>query len=400
MTQQLRPEISSDLFSSFSDAPLSGESGHNGAGSRVLDSLAPFQGLVSDHVVAGQPVKPENGAAADQTKDTKPEPGENFAFVAESAVMRKVRSQTEALAKLDIPVLIVGETGTGKEVVGRLIHSLSNRSANRFLKVNCAADPDALERGLFDDEKGRNSDEAAREISPFVLCNEGTVLLDDIDEMPTRAQAKLLCLLQDKQFFSSGARPVHVDVRILAATKTDIKTALLNGKLRRDLYYCLSAFTILVPPLRQRKDDIPMLLKHLMNRVASDYGLPARFFSPAVLLACQKYSWPGNLRELEKFVKRYLVSGEAETTLDCDEAYSEQDLWQAEEAERSVECLQNSSAVKSLLHTVREEAERNAITNILEQTRWNRRAAARLLQVSYRTLLNKIQQYDMSPRKR
>lgn len=340
--------------------------------------------------------------ADDQIREINEELGENLLFVAASPSMRKLHSQIESLAKVDVPILILGETGSGKGIVGRLIHELSNRSENKFARTSCAAlDPDMVEPDLFDHQDRSWSRKVAREASPFSLCKNGTLLLEDIEELPTRAQARLLGLLQDELL--AGEKRVNVNVRILASTKVDPRTAVLQEKLRKELYYCLSAFTIVVPPLRQRKADIPLLLQYLMNRIAANYGLPTRNFSAVVLQACQSYSWPGNLRELENFVKRYVVSGEREPPSFREESGHSQKMWTPGETTEGdselFESVPEISASKSLLHTVKEEAERNAISTALQQTRWNRTAAARLLHVSYRTLLYKIQQYDMSPRK-
>jgi DNA-binding NtrC family response regulator len=343
----------------------------------------------------------EIASAPHQLEEIKLQLGESPAFVASSQPMLKVRAQAELLAKVNVPILIVGESGSGKEVVAKLIHRLSNRSEGKFLKMSCAAlDPDSLERQLFGKEPAKMSDEFARDINSFAICENATLLLEDIDEMPPRTQAKLACLLQDKQFFSDGENPVDFDVRVLAETKLNIG-ALLGQKLRKDLYYCLSAFTIFVPPLRQRIDDIPFLLQHFMNRIATEYRLPVRYFSQEILAACRSYSWPGNLRELETFVKRYLVSGDSES-LWCRVEIDDPQNTTTRATEtflEPVDGLTEMSASKSLLHAAREEAERNTIITALEQTRWNRSAAARLLKVSYRTLLYKIQQYEMSPQK-
>ena len=362
-----------------------------------------FRPIVPDHL-SMQPMIGTTRLAADQMQEIEEELGENLSFVAASRVMRKVHAQAELLAKLDVPILIVGESGSGKGVVGRLIHKLSNRSANRFLKVNCAAlDPDVLDRELFGSERRRSSQQTGLESSPFALCRKGTLLLEDIDELPARAQAKLLCLLQDKQVFLGEENIVEIDVRILATTKVNIEPALSETKLHKELYYCLSAFTIVAPPLRERKEEIPLLLRHFMHRIAANFGLPTRNFSPAVLRACQRYSWPGNLRELEKFVKRYVVSGEDQTPSCPGEVDNLGNTWAPGGTpgtdSNGFESLSDTSASKSLLHSVREEAERNAIASALEQTGWNRTAAARLLNVSYRTLLYKVEQYHMSPRK-
>src|SRR6202030_830553 len=240
------------------------------------------------------------------------EVGDEVFFVAASAVMRKLRSQAALVANVDIPVLMLGESGTGKEVMARLIHKLSPRAHRVFLKVNCAAVPaDLLESELFGYEQGAFTGAPHAKPGTFELCNKGTILLDEIGEMPPQLQAKLLHVLQDQTFSRLGSRSViKVDVRILAATNIDIPEALANKSLREDLYYRLNAFTLSLPPLRDRKEEIPILLKHSMTRMAERYARPPLPLSPAMLQACQDYSWPGNLRELNNFLKRYLILGD------------------------------------------------------------------------------------------
>jgi two-component system, NtrC family, response regulator AtoC len=324
-------------------------------------------------------------------------------FVAASPSMRKLRAQAELLAQVNAPVLIAGENGSGKEVAARLIHKLSVRSGFSFLKINCATLPgDVLASELFGvvNENGRSKP------SKLELSQRGTLFLDEITEMPMSLQAKLLHALQNGYFVRPGGeRRIEMDVRILAATQINIEQAIAEGNLREDLYYCLSAFTVHVPALRQRKEEIPLLLGHFMNQLARRYSLPPRSFSAAALAACQRHSWPGNLRELEKFVKRYLVMGDGEPGLDALN-HGDREFWNSylpAPAEKpawntaSAETQPGISGLKSLVQSVKGEAERSAISTALEQARWNRKAAARLLKVSYRTLLYKIEQYHMSP---
>jgi DNA-binding NtrC family response regulator len=325
--------------------------------------------------------------------------------------MRKLRAQAELLAQVDVPVLIVGESGSGKEATARLIHKLSVRSGFRFRRVDCAALPgDLLEHELFGHPNGSaGGAHNGNGEDKFELSEKGTLLLDDIAEAPSHLQGKLLQVLQEKQFVRMGGQTrVEVDVRIMATADGDLEQALREKKLREDLYYRLSAFTVQVPPLRQRRDEIPLLLGYCMNQMARRYGLPTRTFSPAVLEACQGHNWPGNLRELETFVKSYLVMGGDEEL-----ALSELGQRWAEREERvtfsleaeaassrgneSPESDDHNSGLRSLVQSVKGETERSAIAAALEQTHWNRKAAARLLKVSYRTLLYKIQQYQMSP---
>jgi transcriptional regulator with PAS, ATPase and Fis domain len=321
--------------------------------------------------------------------------------------MRKLRAQAELLAQANVPVLILGESGSGKDTTARLIHKLSVRSGFKFLKVNCAALPgDLLETEIFGYERSDSTGSVRSKPGKLELCDKGTVLLDEIAEMPTSLQSKLLQVLQNKQFFRPGSgATVDVDVRILAATGANIERALAEKKLREDLYYRLSAFTVQAPALRQRKDEIPLLLRHFMHHLAKHYGLPPRTFSPEVLDACLSYSWPGNLRELEEFVKRFLMMGDRELAFGMPKAepgkgngkaaHPSKPAGEALAASADGERSSTLNSLKSLVQSVKGEAERSAIATALEKTAWNRKAAARLLKVSYRTLLYKIEQYHM-----
>src|SRR5712691_4799491 len=233
-------------------------------------------------------------------------------FVAASPAMRKIRSQAALVAGVDIPVLMLGESGTGKVVVARLIHKLSPRAHRTFLKVNCAAVPaDLLESELFGYEAGPFIGATHPKPSKFELCNKGTILLDEVGEMPPLLQAKLLHVLQDQQFSRLGGRTViKVDVRILAATNINISEALATKRLREDLYYRLNAFTLSLPPLRERKEEIPILLKHFMSRLSERYARAPLPMSAGLMQACLDYTWPGNLRELSNFIKRFLILGD------------------------------------------------------------------------------------------
>lgn len=315
-------------------------------------------------------------------------------FVAASPVMRKLRSQAALVANVDIPVLMLGESGTGKEVMARLIHKLSPRAHRTFLKVNCAAVPgDLLESELFGYEAGAFTGATHPKPGKFELCNKGTILLDEIGEMPPLLQAKLLHVLQDQQFSRLGSRSViKVDVRILAATNINIPEALANKRLREDLYYRLNAFTLQIPPLRERKEEIPILLKHFMTHMAERYARPPLALSPTLLQACINYSWPGNLRELNNFVKRYLVLG--------DEQLAIQELRPGVNAAgvslEEGDAVETPGGLKSLARNAKDEAEAEAIAKALDETNWNRKQAAVLLKISYKALLYKIRQYGIA----
>jgi len=323
---------------------------------------------------------------------------EDVFFVAASPVMRKLRSQCALVANVDIPVLLLGESGTGKEVMGRLIHKLSPRAHRTFLKVNCAAVPaDLLESELFGDEPGAFTGATHSKPGKFEICNKGTILLDEIGEMPPTLQAKLLHVLQDQQFSRLGGRSViKVDVRILAATNINIPEAIANKMLREDLYYRLNAFTLQIPPLRERKEEIPILLKHFMSQMSEQYARSPLPLSPELLQACQDYSWPGNLRELNNFIKRYLVLG--------DEKLAVNELHPGANGagapfDPALEQGDSAAGLKSLARTAKDEAEAEAIARVLQETNWNRKQAAARLQISYKALLYKIRQYGIADKK-
>src|SRR5450631_45165 len=319
-------------------------------------------------------------------------------FVAASPAMRKIRSQAALVANVDIPVLMLGESGTGKEVVARLIHKLSPRAHRTFLKVNCAAVPgDLLESELFGHEAGAFTGATHAKPGKFELCNKGTILLDEIGEMPALLQAKLLHVLQDQTFSRLGSRSViKVDVRILAATNINIPEALASKRLREDLYYRLNAFTLQLPPLRERKEEIPILLKHFMSHMSEQYARPPLPLTPNMLQACHDYSWPGNLRELNNFIKRYLVLGDEKLAIQ--ELQPRNDI-SATKAETAHSPGEPSGGLKSVARGAKDEAEAEAIRQALDQTNWNRKQAAALLQISYKALLYKIRQYGIAQTK-
>ncbi len=318
-------------------------------------------------------------------------------FIAASPVMRKLRSQAALVANVDIPVLMLGESGTGKEVMAKLIHKLSPRAHRTFLKVNCAAVPaDLLESELFGYEAGAFTGANHPKPGKFEICNKGTILLDEIGEMPPSLQAKLLHVLQDQQFSRLGSRSViKVDVRILAATNINIPEAIANKRLREDLYYRLNAFTLQIPPLRERKEEIPILLKHFMARMAEQYARPTLSFSPELMQACLHYHWPGNLRELGNFIKRYLVLGDDKLAIN--ELHPKSDGHGAQFA--GAHGGDAEGGLKSVARGAKDEAEAEAISRALDETNWNRKQAAALLKISYKALLYKIRQYGIAETK-
>src|SRR5215469_3524012 len=230
-------------------------------------------------------------------------------FLAASPVMKQIRAQVSLIAKVDVPVLLLGESGVGKEVLARLIHKMSIRANRPLLKVNCAALPaELLESELFGYEAGAFTGANSSKPGKFELADKGTIFLDEIGEMGSSLQAKLLHVLQDGQFCRLGGKNnMSADARVLAATNIDVQRAIAEYKLREDLYYRLNAFTMTIPPLRERRQEIPLLLRYYMNNLAAKFGKNPLSISDRLIQVCMRYHWPGNQRDLGNFVKRYLV---------------------------------------------------------------------------------------------
>src|SRR4026209_2167235 len=235
-------------------------------------------------------------------------------LVGSSDSIRKIYTLIEQVAPSSASVLITGESGTGKELVARTIHKMSPRREKPFVAINCSAIPESLmESELFGHEKGAFTGAASRPQGCFELADTGTLLLDEIGEMPALLQAKLLRVIEERAVRRLGSRKeIEVDVRLLAATNRPPQQAVSEGKLRTDLLYRLNVFSIHLPSLRERKEDLPVLAQHLVTQLAEKHGRPARFLAPAAMEALQFHSWPGNVRELRNVIERAVIicSGE------------------------------------------------------------------------------------------
>ena len=404
--RRLRPELPIVVLCDPGDAPRQKEATRLGA-KDVL--LRPFSERQLESAIRRHLGTSNDGGDAEMASEDIQLLGEDEFFLSVSPAMRQLRAQAELLAQADVPVLILGEPGSGKGTVARLIHQRSVHSGFKFLRVNCAEMPaDLLEIELFGRENG-SSNGSSKALGKLDIGQKGTILLDEITKMPLALQSRILKILQEKRFVRPGNdKPVEVEVRILAASSDKLDHALAEKRMHPDLYYRLSAFTVQVPALRHRRDEIAILLRYSMHKVAKYYGLPARDFTPATLQACQNRSWPGNLKELETFVKRYLIAGDEGLPLSGREAsepshglrpsVARPSMARPGMAHAEVEADGNGASpqsLKSMIQTVRWETERNAIAAALEKTGWNRKAASRLLGVSYRTILYKIEQYEM-----
>jgi two-component system response regulator AtoC len=311
---------------------------------------------------------------------------ENSFFIARAPAMEKLKANIELLAKVDVPVLIKGESGSGRETVARLIHQLSKRARHNFTKINCAAfDDDMLEQEIFGTI---GSSAVPGRAGALLLCNGGTILLQEITHVHGRVQAKLLDLMHEYRFGSSIK--TTADVRILASTER-AQFSGIQKRLRDDFYDRLSAFTIQIPPLRERPEELRLLAERFMDRIARHYGLTPRPFPNALIRTIEEHAWPGNLRELEIFVQRYVVMGDEYSAVN-EMAYS---VFMADSISGTPSAKEEASGLKSLVRSVKGETERTAILNILEKKQWNRKEAARSLGISYRSLLYKIDQYQL-----
>jgi len=321
-------------------------------------------------------------------------------FFSATPQMRQLRAQAMQVARFDFPVLLLGESGTGKEVLAHLIHKYSDRSHRTFLKVNCAAVPsELLESELFGYEPGAFTGANKSKPGKFELCNKGTLLLDEIGEMSPALQAKLLQVLQDGQFSRLGGRTtIRVDVRVLAATNINMPQAIAQKTFREDLYYRLNSFVLRMPSLRERRDEIPMMLRHFVIHLADRYACAPLSVSPRLVEACENYDWPGNIRELENFVKRYLVLGDELAAIAELQKGSAYDTHNALAVSIEEKPPQPQPDLKEMVRSLKNDAEMEVIAQVLEETAWNRKRAASKLNISYKALLYKIRQYDIRPR--
>ncbi|MBI2216419.1 MAG: sigma 54-interacting transcriptional regulator [Candidatus Rokubacteria bacterium] len=311
-----------------------------------------------------------------------------------SAHMRSVMDVILRVAPVDASVLILGESGVGKELVARAIHFRSPRRERAFVKVNCAAVPaPLLESELFGYERGAFTGAYTAKPGKFELAHLGTMFLDEVAELPLSLQAKLLCVLQDGRLSRLGSREdVQVQARLVAATNKDITRLVDEGKFREDLYYRLNVVRINVPPLRERREEIPVLIEQFLDRYAREYGRPRQKLSAAALKRFMMHRWPGNVRELENAVKRTVVLGSDTWVLDD----GTQEPWQAASvAPRPFPAADKGDrdadlSLKGVARRAARDAEAVALEQVLKLSRWNRAEAARRLQVSYRTLRRRI----------
>jgi transcriptional regulator with PAS, ATPase and Fis domain len=318
-----------------------------------------------------------------------------FEGVFRSPAMARIYDIARMVARSDVPVLITGESGVGKEVFARLIHKHSQRAGQPLIRVNCAALPnDLLEAELFGYERGAFTGATVEKPGKFELANGGAMLLDEIAEMKPHLQAKLLHVVQDGEYSRLGGKgQLKADVRIIACTNRRLEEAVARGDFRDDLYFRLNVIRLKIPPLRERKQEIPLLSNYFIRKYREQYESPVQQLPPEVLKQLMDYDWPGNVRELENVIKRYLILSE----VDLDNAVlSEIRTNFSAPQPRSTPALPaDFSSLKQVSMHAAEQAERELILLTLEHTNWNRKQAARRMNICYKALLNKMKKWQL-----
>ncbi|MBK8313678.1 MAG: sigma-54-dependent Fis family transcriptional regulator [Acidobacteria bacterium] len=312
-------------------------------------------------------------------------------LVGDSHAMRQIYTVIEQVASSAVSVLITGESGTGKEVVAQTIHQLSPRATRPFVGINCSAIPESLmESELFGHERGAFTGAISRREGCFELANSGTLFLDEIAEMPVMLQAKLLRVLEERKVRKLGSpKESPVDVRVLAATNKDPVEAVRRGELREDLLYRLNVIHIKLPPLRERREDIPLLIEHMVRELSERHQRPARIVSPEVLETFARHSWPGNVRELRNVIEHAIVV--------CEGQRIEKQHLPSQMYDGRV--FRNEDSISLPIPISLEEAERQLILKTLIRTSNNKTRAADLLQISLKTLHNKLKAYREEKRR-
>ncbi len=311
-------------------------------------------------------------------------------IIGSSAALESVLAQVEQVAPTDSTVLIEGETGTGKELIAHAIHNASQRCGRAFIKLNCAAIPlDLLESELFGHEKGAFTGAIAQKIGRFEMADKGTLFLDEVGDIPSALQPKLLRVLQEQEFERLGSGRTHkVDVRLVAATNRDLAKMVARGQFRSDLYYRLNVFPILLPALRERREDIPALVTHFVKLFSRRMGKQVDSIPPEIMAAFQWYSWPGNIRELQNLVERAVILSR--------EGVLPNPLHK-KQTEPMIPSLHRPRTFQS--STTLEDSDRALIVETLEQVGWivgGPRGAAAKLGLKRTTLLAKMRRLGIS----
>jgi DNA-binding NtrC family response regulator len=328
-------------------------------------------------------------------------------FIGDSEPMTRVKGIIEQVAESELTVLIRGESGTGKEIAARSLHQLSTRRDQPFVKVNCAAIPrDLLEAELFGYEKGAFTGAHKTKQGRFESAHKGTIFLDEIGDMPLELQSKLLQVLEQQEFVRvGGIVNIRVDVRIICATNRNLELAISGREFRDDLYYRLNEITLFLPPLRDRKEDIPLLITHFLNKYNRLYNKAYQSLNPETVQRLIAFHWPGNVRQLENMVKQVVVRSDEQIIIELIAAAA--NMTRPEDPRPPSEHLVTAAvaveddrevgySLKGRIGKKVASEEKRLIGEVLNKTNWNRRKAAEMLDISYRSLLYKIKDYELN----
>ncbi|MBI4387626.1 MAG: sigma-54-dependent Fis family transcriptional regulator [Candidatus Omnitrophica bacterium] len=319
-------------------------------------------------------------------------------LIGESTKIKEVCSILKKIAPYDASVLIEGESGTGKELVARAIHFGSPRKDKEFVIVNCSAFSDSLlESELFGHRRGSFTGAIAEKKGLFEIADQGTFIFDEVGDMSAALQVKLLRVLQEGVFLKvGGTTPISVDLRIIAATNQDLKVLVLKGKFREDLFYRLNVIHLTLPPLRDRLEDMPLLVIHIIKRLAERNKQPLKKVSKDALRLMQEYRWPGNVRELENELERAFILSEGNVIEPNHFSPHLRETNQRTRLNKKFKAPANTSSLKDHKRIVVAEFEKDLIHRVLEQTEGNRTKAAKELCISRQELIRKLKLYQMT----
>jgi DNA-binding NtrC family response regulator len=374
----------------------------------VPDAVNAMRDGALDYLTKPIPFDRLQATAAQVMNRTKQLPVEDLAatghIVGHAPSLQRTLHRARAAASTGADVLIEAESGTGKELLARFIHDSSNRSTKPFVAVNCAAVPESLlESELFGHGKGAFTGAVANRSGKFELANGGTILLDEIGEMPLNLQPKLLRVLQEREFDRLGeSSPVHVDIRVIATTNVSLAAMVERGQFRADLYYRLNVIPLSLPPLRERREDIPVLARHFAEKYSAQHRSLSPRLHPDFLERLQSHSWPGNVRELANFMRRVLTLTD---THDIDAQCFEMEFQGSAGIARTspitahIPAPQIASPSNAPAGTPIRQVEKLHLERTLALTDGNRTVAAEMLGISLRTLRNKIREYGLPPRR-
>ncbi|MCJ7747688.1 MAG: sigma-54 dependent transcriptional regulator [Desulfobacterales bacterium] len=315
-------------------------------------------------------------------------------IVSQDKAMQEIFQLIKKVALTSTNILITGESGTGKELIARSIHRQGNRRNGPFVAINCAAIPSELmESEMFGHEKGAFTGAHTRTIGKFEHANGGTLFLDEVSVLRSDLQAKLLRVLQEREIERIGSnKPIKIDIRVISATNSNLEDAVAQGKFRQDLYFRLNVIPISIPPLRERKEDIPLLAKHFLNKFNTAFNKKIPGFTEKVLDTFTKYHWPGNIRELENLIERIVVLSSGNEMMDLKDIPLEILMDSGQD-------IQELEPRKVGLIKIREAIEKRIILNVLEATQWNQTETAKILKVNRNTLIQKAKQLGILMKK-